>query len=295
MMNAPNASGFGTGAFQAPEMNNNFIDGLKVEHMAAAEIGYAVNLNWLRANLSAYYMHGTRLNEWQNYYYDDVNSFTYVSMTGVEKDYYGVELGLRFKVTSAFSIDVLGSMADAKYMKNTEVSYLLSTEGTVTNDVLYNKGMREAATPLTVASIGLNYNIRGWWFTLKGNYYDRIYLSYSPSLRYQSTLIRSGAVDNDGSLIVPEQAKGNGGFMLDGSIGHQFRIANHPLSVNLMLTNILNNRKLVNRGWEQSRSSYTTDQTTGEKSTIRTYNFQKNPMKSYVQGFNFMLNLNYRF
>lgn len=295
MMNAPNASGFGTGAFQAPEMNNNFIDGLKVEHIAAAEIGYAVNLNWLRANLSAYYMHGTRLNEWQNYYYDDVNSFTYVSMTGVEKDYYGVELGLRFKVTSAFSIDVLGSMADAKYMKDTEVSYLLSTEGTVTNDILYNKGMREAATPLTVASIGLNYNIRGWWFTLKGNYYDRIYLSYAPSLRYQSTLIRSGAVDNDGSLIVPEQAKGNGGFMLDGSIGHQFRIAHHPLSVNLTLTNILNNRKLVNRGWEQSRSSYTTDQTTGEKSTIRTYNFQKNPMKSYVQGFNFMLNLNYRF
>jgi hypothetical protein len=295
MMNAPNASGWGTGAFQAPEMNNNFIDGLKVEHMAAAEIGYAVNLNWLRANLSAYYMHGTRLNEWQNYYYDDVNSFTYVSMTGVEKDYYGVELGLRFKVTSAFSIDVLGSMADAKYMKNTEVSYLLSTEGTVTNDILYNKGMREAATPLTVASIGLNYNIRGWWFNLKGNYYDRIYLSYSPSLRYQSTLIRSGAVDNDGSLIVPEQAQGNGGFMLDGSIGHQFRIAGHPLSVNLMLTNILNNRKLVNRGWEQSRSSYTTDQTTGEKATIRTYNFQKNPMKSYVQGFNFMLNLNYKF
>ena len=155
--------------------------------------------------------------------------------------------------------------------------------------------MREAATPLTVAGVALNYNVRGWWFTLKGNYYDRIYLSYAPSLRYQSTLIRSGAVDNDGSLIVPEQAKGNGGFMLDGSIGHQFRIAGHPLSVNLMLTNILNNRKFVNRGWEQSRSSYTTDQTTGEKSTIRTYNFQMNPMKCYVQGFNFMLNLNYRF
>ena len=295
MTNAPYASGWGTGAFQAPEMNNNFIDGLKVEHMAAAELGYALTLSWMRANLTAYYMHGTRLNEWQNYYYDDVNSFTYVSMTGAEKDYYGVELGIKFKVTSAFSIDVLGSIGDAKYTKNTDVSYLLSTEGTVTKDVLYNKGMREAATPLTVAGVALNYNVRGWWFTLKGNYYDRIYLSYAPSLRYQSTLIRSGAVDNDGSLIVPEQAKGNGGFMLDGSIGHQFRIAGHPLSVNLMLTNILNNRKFVNRGWEQSRSSYTTDQTTGEKSTIRTYNFQMNPMKCYVQGFNFMLNLNYRF
>ena len=295
MTNAPHAYAYGSSAFQCAEMNNNFIDGLKVEHMLAAEVGYALNLSWMRANLTGYYMRGTHLNEWQNYYYDDVNSFTYVSMTDAEKAYYGVELGIKFKVTSAFSIDLLGSMAEAKYTKNTDVSYLLSTQGTVTTETLYNKGMRESATPLTVGGIALNYNVSGWWFTLKGNYYDRIYLSYAPSLRYESTLIRNGSVDNDGNFIIPEQAKGHGGFMLDGSIGHQFRIAHHPLSVNLMLTNILNNRKFVCRGWEQSRSNYTTDQSTGEKSSIRTYDFQKNPMKCYVQGFNFMLNLNYRF
>ena len=296
MTYAPAAySNYGGSAFQAAEMNNNYIEGLKVEHMVSAELGYALTLSWMRANLTAYYNHGTRMNEWQNYYYDDVNSFTYVSMTGVEKDFYGVELGIRFKIASGLTLDLIGSMADAKYTKNTDVSYLLSTEGTVTKDILYNKGMREASTPLTVGSIGLNYNVKGWWFNLKGNYYDRIYLSYAPSLRYQSTLIRSGAVDNDGSLIVPEQTKGHGGFMLDGSIGRQFRIAHHPLSVNLILTNILNNRKFVSGGYEQSRSSYTTDQATGEVSGQRTYNFQMNPMKYYVQGFNFMLNLNYRF
>ncbi|MBO4907418.1 MAG: TonB-dependent receptor, partial [Bacteroidaceae bacterium] len=251
MTYAPRAYGsYGGSAFQAAEMNNNFVDGLKVEHMAGAELGYAMTLSWMKANLTAYYNHGSRMNEWQNYYYDDVNSFTYVSLTGVEKDYYGVELGMNFKVTTQFNIDVIGSMADAKYTKNTDVSYLLSTQGTVTHETLYNKGMREASTPLTVGSIGLNYNVNGWWINLKGNYYDRIYLSYSPSLRYESTLIRSGAVDNDGSLIVPEQSKGNGGFMLDGSIGHQFRVNGHPLSVNLMMTNMLNNRKFVSGGFE---------------------------------------------
>ena len=296
MTYAPSAySNYGGSAFQAAEMNNNYIDGLKVEHMFSAEIGYALTTSWMRANLTAYYNRGMHMNEWQNYYYDDVNSFTYVSMTGVEKAFYGVELGLRFKVTSGLSIDLIGSMADAKYTKNTDVSYLLSTQGTVTRETLYNKGMREASTPLTVGSIGINYNVSGWWFNLKGNYYDRIYLSYAPSQRYQSTLIRTTSVDNDGRLIVPGQTKGHGGFMLDGSIGHQFRVAHNPLSVNLMLTNILNNRKLVSGGFEQSRSSYTTDQATGEVSGQRTYNFQKNPMKYYVQGFNFMLNLNYRF
>ncbi len=296
MTYAPTAySSYGGSAFQAAEMNNNFIDGLKVEQMLSAELGYAFVTSFMRANLTAYFNHGTHMNEWQNYYYDDVNSFTYVSMTGIEKNFYGVELGIRFNVATGLTLDLIGSMADAKYTKNTDVSYLLSTQGTVTTDILYNKGMREASTPLTVGSIGLNYNVSGWYFNLKGNYYDRIYLSYSPSLRYQSTLVRAGAVNNDGSLIVPDQTKGHGGFMLDGSIGHQFRVAHHPLGVNLMLTNILNNRKLVSGGYEQSRSNYTTDQTTGEKTSIRTYNFQKNPMKYYVQGFNFMLNLNYRF
>lgn len=292
---APAAGGYGVGAFQAPEMNNNFISGLKVEKIFAAEVGYALTTSWLRANLTAYFMRGHDMNEWQSFYYDDVNSYTYVGITGIKKAYYGVELGAKFKINSQFSIDVLGSMGDAKNINNAHVSYLLSTKGTMTSEKIYNKGMREAATPLTVASIGLNYNVSGWWFNLKGNYYDRIYLNYAPSLRYESTLIRMGAVDNDGSLIVPEQAEGHGGFMLDGSIGHQFRVAGHPLSVNLMLTNILNNRKLVNRGFEQSRSSYTTDQSTGEKSSVRTYNFQQFPFKSYVQGFNCMLNLNYRF
>ena len=162
--------------------------------------------------------------------------------------------------------------------------------------------MREASTPLTVGSIGLNYNVKGWYFNLKGNYYDRIYLSYSPSLRYYQTILHSGGIDNDGTIMVPKQAKGHGGFMLDGSIGHQFRVAHHPLSVNLMLTNILNNRKFVSGGFEQSRSSYTVDYASPEDkenseftTKARTYNFQKNPMKYYVQGFNFMLNLNYRF
>ena len=67
---------------------------------------------------------------------------------------------------------------------------------------------------------------------LNGNYYDRIYLSYSPSYRYQGTLTTMGRVNNDGTYDVPEQAKGKGGFMLDGSIGKTLRLP-HGSSVTL--------------------------------------------------------------
>ena len=298
-------------AFVSPEMNNNFVSNLRNEEAFTCEFGYAVNNKWLQMNLTAYYTHTAKGTEWQNFYFDDINSFTYVSMTGVKKHYYGAELGAKFKVTSNFSINLLGSIAEAKYASNTDVIYMYSNKAEAMHDVCWNKGMRESSTPLAVVSLGLKYSIKGWYFNLNGNYYDRIYLSYSPNMRFQSRLRDQidnfdpdgikGTIDKTtpGQPIHPSeallaQAKSNGGFMLDGSIGHTFRVAHHPLNVNLMVTNITNNRKFCTGGYEQSRSTNYTNKE--ERSTVnRTYNFQKNPKKFYAQGINFMLNLNYRF
>ena len=282
-------------AFVAPEINNDFVDDLKCEQIVSAELGYALNTQWVRANLTGYYACSRKGNEWQNFYFDDVNSFTYVSLSDVAKDYYGVELGIQLKLTSNFRINLIGSMSDAKYVENTNVKYMLSTEGETKSDVCYNKDMRESGTPLTVGSIGLSYNVNGWWLDLKGNYYDRIYLSYSPNRRYGSTMVTNGDIDNAGNYIVPEQAQGEGGFMLDASIGRQFNIGRgQKLGVNLMLTNVLNNTDMVSGGYEQSRSDYTTN-SDGTKNDVRTYKFSHNPKKYYAQGINGMLNVTYRF
>ena len=284
-------------AFESPEMNNNFVPNLKKEKIFSAELGYALNCSWARLNLTGYYTHTYDGTDWQNFYFDDVNSFTYVSLTGLEKDYYGAELGVTFKVTSNFDINVTGTMAEAKYTSNSRVDYMLSTEGTTKQDICYNKGMRESGTPLAAVSLGLSYRIKGWYLDLTGNYYDRIYLSYSPCMRYYETLSKAGYVNNVNGqdvINVPEQAKGNGGFMLDASIGHQFKVAKRPLSVNLMLTNITNNQKICTGGYEQSRSDYSVDSATGTASD-RTYKFSNNPKKFYALGINGMLNVNYRF
>ena len=284
-------------AFESPEMNNNFVPNLKKEKIFSAELGYALNCSWARLNLTGYYTHTYDGTDWQNFYFDDVNSFTYVSLTGLEKDYYGAELGVTFKVTSNFDINVTGTMAEAKYTSNSRVDYMLSTEGTTKQDICYNKGMRESGTPLAAISLGLSYRIKGWYLDLTGNYYDRIYLSYSPCMRYYETLSKADYVNNVNGqdvINVPKQAKGNGGFMLDASIGHQFKVAKRPLSVNLMLTNITNNQKICTGGYEQSRSDYSVNSATGTASD-RTYKFSNNPKKFYALGINGMLNVNYRF
>lgn len=288
-------------AFASPQINNDFVKDLSTEKILSAEVGYQYQTSWLHANIQGYYSRLQDVTEYSMFYYDNANSFSYVSLSGINKHYYGVELGLDFKVTSAFSIKTLATVSEAKYANNANVRYMLSDDGKYYDDIVVNKNMREGGTPLSAYSIGLSYNTNGWYLDLVGNYYDRIYLYYTPVSRYYSNL--PIAKDENGNTIVdednkpmrdlskvPSQAKGKGGFMLDASIGKSIYIGKHQMSINLMLTNILNNRKIVTGGMEQNRQSY---DDSGE--AIRTYNFINNPKKFYVNGINGMLNITYKF
>ena len=172
---------------------------------------------------------------------------------------------------------------------------MISKSAEVVQDKAYIKDMRESGTPLTVGSLGLNFHSNGWFIDLSANYYDRIYLSYSPSYRYKRTLELRGAFDVDGNLMpgYTDQAQGHGGWMVDGSIGKSIRLKHGSLNFNLMVTNILNNRKIVSGGYEQSRSDYTLNKENEAKD--RVYKFSKNPKKYYVFGTNGMFQVSYRF
>ncbi len=174
-------------------------------------------------------------------------------------------------------------MSDAKYASNAKVTYLNSTQGVYNRDVALIKNMREDGTPLTATSIICSYHQGGWFIDLNGNWYDRIYLSYSPYYRYQSPMERSG------QTTPSPQDMGHGGWMFDGSIGKSIYLKHGSLSINLMVSNILNNRRIVTGGYEQSRSDYTSSGNT------RTYRFSMNPKKYYTMGTNGMINIAYKF
>lgn len=287
-------------AFAAPEINNDFVINLHNEDVFSGEVSYQLRSAWFNLNLNGYYNYMRNVTEFQNYYFDDNNSFTYVSLTGIEKANYGVELGAKIKLTSTLDIKALGTVSDAKYLNNCHARYMVSKRAEYVETNVYSKDMRESGTPLTAASLGLSYHNKGWFIDLSGNYYDRIYLSWSPSLRYENVIAKrqsAGDVlyDNDGNLLPDAfaQTKGKGGFMVDGSIGKNIYLKKGSLSINLSLNNILNNTNIVTGGYEQSRTDYTkNNQGTYDK---RVYWFSKNPKKYYAYGTNGMLNLTWKF
>ena len=284
-------------AFVSPQVNNDFAKDLKVERNLSTEVGLMFTLPWMKANINGYYSRLQDVTEYSMAYSDIAHSFSYISLTGINKEYYGVELGMNFKVTELFSIKTLGTISEAKYINNANVSYMLSnaepdakTGSIYHEDICVNKGMREGGTPLAAASIDLSFRKNFWYFDLIGNYYDKIYLYYSPITRYYNDF-----PDPDGDGVhdlstLPDQAKGKGGFMLDASISKSFRMKHGQLRVNLMVNNILNNTKICTGGMEQNRRD---KDEAGE--TIRTYSFERSPKKFYANGINGMLNITYLF
>ena len=289
-------------AFVSPEINNDFVVNLDNESVLSSEVGYQYQNARIHLNINGYYSQLSDVTEYQNFYFDDINSFSYVSLSGIKKAYYGVEVGMKYKITSSLDFMALGTISEAKNTNNSNVWYMKSTSGTFNDanggkpETVYNKNMREAGTPLTAASVGLSYHASGWFIDVNCNYYDRIYLSYSPSYRYGSTLqgrqeVNGDVYDNEGNILESAlaQAEGKGGFMVDASIGRTIRMKHGNLSINLSITNLLNNTKLCTGGYEQSRSDYTAS------GNVRAYKFSLNPKKYYAYGTNGMINLAYKF
>jgi len=276
-------------AFVSPEINNDFVTNLKNERILSAEFGYQLHASWLHANLNAYYTRVDHATEWTCFYFDDINSFSYTSLTGIEKQYYGVELGMTFKLASYLDLKAIGTLSEAEYTNNANVRYMNSTQGTYNDDLLLSDGLRDSGTPLTAASLGLSYHQGGWYIDLNCNYYDRIYLSYSPYMRYLSVVESLGQIDEQGNPYTISQARGHGGFMVDASIGRSIRLRKGSLSINLTLTNLLNNTNICTGGYEQSRADYTSS------GNSRVYRFSMNPKKYYAYGINGLLNIAYKF
>ena len=279
-------------SFIAPRMRNDFVQGLENENIFSAEASYRLNVGPVTAKVTGYY---TILNDLveQNAFYNDLQSqFTYLTMTGVNKVHYGVEAAVVYNITSALSFNAVASVGNAEYTDNVKGFLISENEKVVMNDKVYMDGVKVDGTPLTALSLGVDYNVNGWYLSANVNYYDNIYIDASKYARLESVVGEPviDATTGKEILDLPTQFSGRGDFMVDASIGKSISLRRgKKLNINLSLNNILNNQKMITGGYEQNRGDSYAD---GE---ARTYKFSKNPFLYYANAFNAYLNIGLRF
>ncbi|MBR1593501.1 MAG: TonB-dependent receptor [Alloprevotella sp.] len=320
-------------AFVAPRMQNNFVDRLKLENIYGAELAYAFRIGELTGRISGYYNRFTNGVEQTAFYNDQEERFTYLTMSNVEREHYGFEGALVYQVNSQLSFNILANISDAKYVNNpyAQVNYEGMNASTIASlnqwvNPVSNKamplrvladGMRVNGTPLTALSLGVNYNVNGWFFEANLNYYDRVYVDFSEYRRLSNvvenlvgTVNENGQYvfesteqevkQNGGVLFAPDgsilrtysakQEKFDGGFMLDLSIGRYLRLKKgKSLSINLSVNNVTNNRNMRTGGYEQNRDDF---YNTG---VARSYVFSRNAKYYYANALNAFLNISFKF
>lgn len=182
-------------SFVAPRIQNNFVNNLKNEWYYNAEVGYQWYFGPVSGKVNAYYTKFNDVTQQTAFYNDDASYLTYLSMTGVQKEYKGIEAALSIKLARNLKLNLLGTISDAKYTNNpnAQLAYEGSDYETTktinawSNEVsglnrdlvVFMKNVKVDSTPLTAATVGLSYNTNGWYFDLNLNYFDRVYVGAS--------------------------------------------------------------------------------------------------------------------
>lgn len=324
-------------SFVAPRIKNDFANNLKNELFYNLEAGYAWAFGPVSGKVSGFYTRFQDVTQQTAFYNDDASYLTYLTMTGVEKTYKGLEGAVSVKLVGNLKLNLLGTISDAKYTNNpmAQLAYEGSDANTVTtintweNEVtgenrplqVFMKNVKVDSTPLTAASVGLSYNIKGWYLDMKLNYYDRVYIGASTYRRLSNSESVASYANNIQDINIngtyttawdkakesaeggttsyvydattgqvldsysPIQEKFKGGFMLDASIGKNLYLPHHrSLYINLSLQNITNNRNMRTGGYEQNRADRPYD-----------YVFSKNNYYYYAYAFNAFLNVSLKF
>lgn len=306
-------------AFVSARTRNQVTPGLDAEKIYGFDLTYHLRLPWIRARLSAYYTEIMDQSKVISFYDDTQSSFTNFAMSGIDKRYMGVELGLNIPIAWGLSLNSAISIGDYVYTSNPEFTQMIDNSATdVVHSVVNWKGMKVESTPQTAINVGLNFRgPKNWYASLDFNYYDRLYLSMNPMYRteylaneikriydwdnLQTGRQKAAVVDVIDGIRAQEEL--GDAFTLSASIGKNWYIKyKYTLGFSLQVNNILNTQTIRTGGYEQMRLNKLSDpiifpNNEGEMSIITkptTYS-RFDSKYFYMNGLNYYLNIYFRF
>ena len=276
------------GAFfsQAPTLNEIFINprvvdfvtpGVENQMINSNDISYIHRGQTLKLRLSGYYTTISNSTDIARYYADveadsggSLSTLVNEAVTGADKRYMGVELGVDVKVTPTLNVNAVASVGDYEYTNNARVSTFDDVNGFRGENFWLSKanikGYKVAGTPQKAFSFGMRYNSpKYWWIGASANYLMDQYLDFS-ALNKTAYMYTDPVTNDPYANATPEliakltaQQKFEDQFMLNANVGKSFQIGKYRLGVSVSVNNILNNRDYVTGGFEQGRNVNLTD------------------------------------
>ena len=290
-------------AFVAPRTRNTLIKGIENTKALSADLNYMYATNGYSLRITGFYTNITDQTDVMSVYYDLNNSFGNFALSGIDERHTGMELG--FEVPTPLSgLSVVGAFTAGEYIY-TSTPILTATvdnnaspiysnlpvpywKGTPKTDGTYQKHY-VPSTPQIAGSLGLSYFHNYWFIDADVDYFANSYLDMSPLSRTDyATAGPDKTITPEEVEAMTSQEKFDPAWLVNFSVGKSWYIQRkYQLGFSLNAKNILNKTDVKTGGFEQTRM---VDNTVSKS---RYYNFD--PKYFYMSGFNYMLNLYFRF
>ena len=307
-----------TMAYLSPRTRDSVVDGLVPVRTFTSDVNWQYTGGGFNARLTAYYTKIMDQTDVMSAYDDLQNAFSNFALSGIDEQHYGIELG--FEVPTPVSgLSVQGAVSAGRYEYTSNptmvqtvdnsaapVEYNGSTTvlipywkshpvfkrdvmGNITSEIDHFQQHYVPGTPQLATSIGLSYNHNYWFIDGDFEYFAGSYLSMNPLYR---TDYATAGPDNTVTpaeveyMAAQEQFKPF--YLINLSIGKSWYIQRkYQLGFSLNAKNLLNRRDVKTGGYEQTRIVDSTE------ARERYYRFDSKYF--YMSGFNYMLNIYFRF
>lgn len=262
-------------AYVSPRIKDTRIPNIKNGKIISGDLGYTFSYSIIKGRIGGYYTVLKDQIEINNFYHDALQSYVNYILTGLDKEHKGIEFGLSSKVTSQITLEFIGNVGEYKYTNNPTgtTSIENGSKPDNTTEVMF-KNYKVNGQPQTALSFSVNYfHPKMWFFETNINYYANNYIDLTPVKKESANIAKFNA-----------QEKFKNSYIWDASLGKLIYLKNRQsININLSVQNILNDKNIKTGGFEQARIDSDGDT-------------NKYPAKYfYLQGFNFFLNIGYKF
>lgn len=285
--------------FISPRTRNQLVDSLQNERVYSVEAGYRLRSPRIQLSVTGYFTRFFNQLSYSAFYLDNAlrtadgttGGFVNYVMRGINKQHMGLEVGFEIPIVAGLAVNGAASVGEYIYISRPQVSVYLdnTSDLLVDNATAYLKNFYVGGAPQMAYTLGLSYNAPQFWFVrVNANYFMRNFVDINPERRtwaavsygenpvYQQNAVEQGS-ELWNQIIGQEELKG--GFTLDIFGGKSFRIKagkkTYMLYLNLGVSNVLHNTKLVTGAYEQFRFDYE-DKNVDKFPSRYTYSFGAN-------------------
>jgi len=283
-------------SYVSPRIKDTAVQGLRSERFLSADLSYVWNYNRFRGSITGFFTEMWNGIKRTGFYDYQLNTFMNYSMSGMQTEYKGLELGLSYKILSSLTISGAATIASYQYKNNPMGvrSYENGSQEDVSRRV-YIKNYHIGGTPQQAYSIALNYAApKNWFFEVNANWFGDAYVDLSPSRHEEMPEMYTVVTPKPGQSMmealkekrdeITRQDKLKEAFVMNLSIGKVIYTRWGSMNFNLSVNNLLNNRNIQTGGYQEGKFDYDN------------YNVNKFPNKYYyAQGIRVFFNFGIRF